>query len=238
MRENDKSLFGKGVYTIPEAAALAGVSAAALRRWSLGYRYRSDDEEKRSPAVWNREVGDIDGQIVLTFLDLMEARFIHAFRKHHVSWNAIRAAAKEAADMFGDSHPFTRKRFKTDGNRIFAEIERRGEVKLFDLNRRGWVFQEIVGPSLYRGVEFENDQAVRWFPLYPKKTIVVDPTRSFGRPITEKGIPTDVLAAALLGMGGDVDATAAWYDVPAATIRTAAAFESRQTAQQTLAEAA
>jgi uncharacterized protein (DUF433 family) len=238
MVEAGNSLLGKGMYTVPEAASLAGIPVAALRRWSLGYRYKRDADVKHSPAVWDREIEDIDGQVVLSFLDLMEARFVRAFRKHRVSWTAIRTAAKEAADLFGDSHPFTRRRFRTDGQRIFAEIERRGEVKLFDLNRRGWVFQQIVDPSLYRGVEFENDQAARWFPLYPKKTIVVDPARCFGRPVTMEGIPTDTLAAAMSGMGGDAAATAAWYNVPTATVRAAAAFESRQAVQAVLAEAA
>jgi uncharacterized protein (DUF433 family) len=225
--EQDTALIGKGLYTIPEAATLLGIPAPSIRRWSLGYAYRKRAEIRSKPPVWSRELIETDGSVALTFLDLMEARFIDAFRKHKVSWGAIREASKMAAEMFGDAHPFTRKRFRTDGKRIFTEIERQGQIKLFDLNRRGWVFHEIVEPSLYRDVEFENDQTARWFPLYPSKAIVVDPVRSFGRPITAEGIPTDTLVAGLVGVGQDIQAASAWFGIPVATVRAAMAFERR-----------
>jgi len=232
------SLIGAGVYSIPEAALLTGVSAASIRRWSSGYAYKKSGVERSVPAKWAREFEAIDGQTVLSFLDLMEARFIRAFRRYNVSWAAIRAAAEQASELFHDTHPFTRQRFQTDGKRIFARIEARDDVRLFDLNRKSWVFSSIVDPSLYRGVEFERDQVARWYPMFPNRTVVLDPKRGFGRPITREGIATDILVAALDSAGGNFDETARWYGVPSASVRAAAAFEARMRSVNPTAAAA
>jgi uncharacterized protein (DUF433 family) len=177
--------------------------------------------------VWRGDIEEINGHTALSFLDLMEVRFIRAFRRHRVSWPAIREAAGLACEMFGDGHPFTRQRFRTDGVRIFQQIEERGEVRLFDMNRKSWVFHEIVSPSLYEGVEFSEDQVARWFPMWPRKTIVLDPHLSFGRPIVAKGsVPTDVLAAAAKAEGS-AEAVARWYQIPPGMVRAAIDFENR-----------
>lgn len=227
LKSHGKELIGAGIYTVAEAALLADVPAASIRRWSSGYTYKKSGIAHAAPPKWVRAFAEIDGQTVLSFLDLMEARFIRAFRRHNVSWAAIRAAAQEASELFGDTHPFTRRRFQTDGKRIFARIEASGDMRLFDLNRRSWVFSTIVDPSLYRGVEFERDQAARWYPMYPKKTVVLDPSRGFGRPITNEGVATDILDAALGAAHGNVDEVARWYGVSAASVRAAAWFEAR-----------
>jgi hypothetical protein len=42
----------------------------------------------------------------------------------------------------------------------------------------------------------------RWFPLgISRKSVVTDPARSFGRPITSAGIPTEVLNKAVIVEG-------------------------------------
>src|SRR5262249_16890866 len=154
MESNAETLIGVGVYSIAESSDLTDVPARAIRRWSVGYRYQHEGETRHSFPVWRRDITPLDGRIALSFLDVMEIRFIHSFRCHRVSWPAIREAAKIACDLFKDRHPFTRGRFKTDGTRIFRQIEDSGKIKLFDLNRVSWVFNEIVEPSLYRGIEF------------------------------------------------------------------------------------
>ncbi len=234
------SLIGVGIYSVSEAAALTGVATRTIRRWSTGYRRSEGDGAHERPPVWRRDIPDIDGHTALSFLDMMEVRFIRAFRDHDVTWPAIRAAARIACEMFQESHhPFTRGRFRTDGNRIFRKIEDAGEIRLFDLNRESWVFAEIVEPSLYRGVEFEADQVAKWFPLFPNRAIVVDPAVAFGRPVTAKeGVPTDVLAASLEANGGSVDHVAKWYDVSAATVRAAARLEAQLLARAVPAAAA
>jgi uncharacterized protein (DUF433 family) len=219
-------LIGKGLYSAPEASSLTGVPSASIRRWLGGYKYRQGDKQRASAPVWQGDIPRLDTHLVLSFLDMMEVRFIQSFRQHHVSWAAIREAAERACEMFGDHHPFTRGRFRTDGNRIFHQIQQQGDVRLFDINRRSWVFNDIVEPSLYRGVELADDQVARWYPMHPNRHVVVDPRIAFGRPIlAEEGVPTDIIAAAVAANGSDVSHVAKWYGVKPQSVRAAVAFE-------------
>ena len=58
--------------------------------------------------------------------------------------------------------------------------------------------------------------------------VVVDPARNFGRPTdNDTGVPTDVLAAALVAEGGDAARVARWWGVPVEAVEQAAEFEVR-----------
>lgn len=221
-------MVGIGVYTVAEAARLTATPAASVRRWMLGYRYRRHGLARERPSLWHPDIEPFDGRVALSFLDLMEVRFIGAFRRHGVSWPAIRRAAEIACDMFQDAHPFARRRFRTDGERIFQQVDKGGEVSLFDLNRQSWVYNAIVAPSLYAGIEFSGEQMTRWFPVGGSSAIVIDPKIAFGRPtVAEKGVPTDTIAAAVRAHDGDHAEVARWFDLPVRAVKAAAKFERR-----------
>jgi len=224
-----ENLIGVGLYSASEAAALTGVPVASIRRWLQGYKYRRNGILRECAPVWAGDVLKINGQLSLSFLDMMEARFIRYFRIHHISWQAIHEAACLACDMFKDSHPFTRGRFRTDGKRIFHQVEDSGKVKLFDMNRHSWVFNEIIESYLYADVELFDDQVYRWFPIFPDREIIIDPNIAFGRPILrEEGIPTDVIAAAFSANDSDVSAISRWYKIKPKSIKAAVSFEARR----------
>lgn len=227
MLRNVEPLVGIGLYTLPEAARLTRVPQQTIRRWLFGYSYRFGGKKISSPPVWEGQVPRINSTLGLGFLDLMELRFLHAFRGHGVSLHAVRLAAKRAGEIFQQDHPFARKRFLTDGRRIFAEIvEAAGETQLLDLVKSQYAFQRVVQPSLYHSLEFsDGDEAVRWYPMWPRRHVVVDPQRSFGRPVTIEGhVPTDRLASAVR-IEGSVDRVARLFDLPARAVRAAVAFE-------------
>ena len=117
----------------------------------------------------------------------------------------------------------------TDGRRIFVKMLEQtdtGEAKLLDMVRSQYAFHRIVSPSLYASVEFsEQGEALRWYPMWPKRQIVVDPKRAFGRPIVAReGVPTVTLAkaAAVEETAGHV---AKWFDVSSQAVHAAVAFE-------------
>lgn len=220
-------LVGIGLYTVPEAARLTRVPSQSIRRWIGGYTYRRAGNVRESPPVWSSQIPRTEGTVCLGFLDLLEIRFVNAFRRHGVSWSVIRLAAKRACDVFRQDHPFSRQRFKTDGRSIFAEIiEAEAETKLLDLVRSQYAFHKVVSPTLYASLDFSShDEAIRWYPMWPKRQIVVDPQRAFGRPIVAReGVPAAALAKAV-EVDGSTENIAKWYDVSKQSVEAAVAFE-------------
>lgn len=234
MAQRRQSLLGVGVYTVPEAARLTGVSTPRIRRWLTGYTFASRVAQRSSSPVWERQIVSSGGELVLSFRDLLEVRFVDAFRRHGVSWKVIRLAAERAAGVIEDSHPFSTRRFKTDGRSIFAEIvQKTGEESLLDLAKSQYELKTIVEPFLFEGLEFAeiSGAPVRWWPLGLDRRVVIDPERSFGQPIvTPESVPTSILAKAVKAEEGSIDAVARWYLVHPKSVRDAVEFENRLTA--------
>jgi uncharacterized protein (DUF433 family) len=131
-------------------------------------------------------------------------------------------------DVVHDPRPFSTRRFRTDGKTIFFEITdgvREGE--LVDLKRRQNVFHRIVEPSLH-DLEFDADVLARWYPLgMSRKSIVVDPGRSFGRPIvSDGGVPTETILGAVEAEGSP-ERVARLYELPLGAVRDAFSFEEQ-----------
>jgi len=225
----DSSLIGVGLYTVPEAARLTGIAQGRLRRWLRGYTYRAGEGRAASAPIWRRQVPDIDGTLGLGFLDLMEARFVDAFREASVPWRVIRLCAERARELSAGDHPFSSQRFRTDGRTIFTEvIDQAGETQLLDLVKSQFAFARVIGPSLYAGIEFsESDTPARWWPLGRQALIVIDPARSFGQPIvSDGGVPTSVLVDAVAAEGS-VAKVARLFRLQPQSVRAALRFEQR-----------
>lgn len=224
---DEGQLIGIGLYTFPEAARLTNVGSRTIRRWVVGYDYKYTGETRHVSSVWSADHPSIVGTDGVSFFDLIEVRFVQAFRQEGITWPEIRRAAEEARSVFGTRHPFAAKRFSTDGRRIFLELaEHTGKKHLLELSRSQYAFDRIIRPTL-RGVEFSNETAARWYPLFPKKHVVIDPARAFGRPIVDKySIPTEVLAKAAFAEGS-TRRTADLYDVDRDAVEAAIEFEER-----------
>jgi uncharacterized protein (DUF433 family) len=225
----DFDLFGVGLYTVAEASRLTGVAPARLRRWLRGYTYRAGNRVATPGPVWRRQVPDIDGTVGLGFLDLIEARFVDAFCRASVPWPVIRRCAEQARALIGSDHPFSSRRFRTDGRSIFADVvDKAGEQQLLDLAKSQFAFGRVIGPSLYSGIEFsESDMPARWWPLGQETPVVIDPERSFGQPIvSDAGVPTRTLADAVAAEGS-VATVARLFRVERRVVRAAIRFERR-----------
>ena len=236
--------LGRGVYSAKEGLRLLNfsrpgttpsdrVSRSTVVRWLRGYEHGGDTDLAKtrksfSPPLWRPDYDVADSDLIeISFRDLIELRFVKAFRDIGLSLIAIRDCYQRAAEEVRDERPFSTQRFRTDGKTIFLEItEGVKEGKLIDLRRRQNVFKTIVEPSL-RDLEFEASTVARWFPLGIKqKAVVIDPSRSFGQPIVSVGVPTEILANAVK-VEGSVEAVAALYDVPKGDVRSAIDFERR-----------
>ena len=228
MSGGTESFLSTGIYTVPDAARLARVSAGRIRRWLRGYRFRTKKKEHHSRALWHGQLEPINRSLALGFLDLIEIRFVDAFLKAGVKWMILRKAHEKGAALFKTSHPFCTKGFATDGRQLFVDLHKEtGERSLLDIVNDQHVFTGIITPFL-KELEFDvNRTLLRWRPATSRRLIVLDPTRSFGRPIVSRhGVPTEILARAAK-VCDSVEEVSRWFEVPKAEIEDAVEFEQQ-----------
>lgn len=229
-------VLGRGVYGSGDALRLINfhrgdiasrfVSPSTVRRWLRGYDFEANGEVHHSEPLWTPDYSNDNEVIEVSFRDLIELRFVKAFRDLGLGLPTIRECFERAVEWVHDERPFSTQRFRTDGKTIFLEITGNvAEGEMIDIKLRQRVFSRIVEPSL-RDLEFDADVVARWFPLgMSKKSVVLDPARSFGRPILSGyGIPTEVLADAV-GVEGSPERVARSFEVPVSAVRDAVAFE-------------
>lgn len=217
--------IGTGLYTPQEAAGMMpGLSASRIARWTRGTQYRDRTGTCRTVEPIVRRPGAAAGDTLLTFRELIEVHLVHLFLRAGVSFQEVRLASSILAERLGSEHPFVYRRLRTDGKRIFADLE---EGTLETLRNGQLVFTDVIAPYL-RNLDYDpDDYACRWYPLGRERSVVVDPRRAFGQPTTTRGIPTSVLAGDVAA--GQSVADVAWcYDVPESVVRDALTFE-RQT---------
>jgi uncharacterized protein (DUF433 family)/DNA-binding transcriptional MerR regulator len=208
------------------SAAVRHVSRNTVARWLRGYDFGTDGQGHSEP-LWRPDYLNDDNLIEFSFRDLIELRFVKAFRDIGLALPTIRECYLRAAEEVHDERPFSTQKFRTDGKTIFLEImEGIQEAKLVDLRHRQNVFRTIVEPSL-KDLEFDASTVARWFPLgITRKSVVIDPARAFGRPIAASGVPTEVLSRAVT-TEGSVAKVVHLYSVSTAEVKDAVAFEKR-----------
>ncbi len=220
-------LLTTGIYSIPDAARLVRVSPARMRGWFQGY-----SQATRGPLLSN-QLERIDSKAAITFINLIEARFIREFARHGVSIQSIRVMAENAQEMLESDHPFaTNIVFQTDGKIIYAILDKTvddtKDKGLLNLKSKNYAFYEIIKESLRKGVEYSSDGLAKSW--YPRKNdapnVIVHPSFAFGRPVTDKdGVPTRALFDAFQGEGETYESVGYWYDVPPEIVKQAVKFE-------------
>lgn len=207
--------LGVGLYSIPEAARLVGTYDGNIRRW---IEPLTDLIPRTFPI----------SEHTLSFLELMELHFIKMFRDSGVSLQTIRKAAKAAAKKFRVDYPFAVRRFDTDGKTIFATLLDREDDReaVEDLKRGQYVFTTILKPFFLKMDYRASREALRFWPQNKEGRVVLDPTRSFGKPIdSQTGVQTQALHEAVIANGGEMALVADWFDVPIEAVKSAVVFE-------------
>lgn len=218
--------LGAGIYTLPMAAKLAQTSPAKMRGWVSGFQ--NSGRGPLLPSDFERSAG----RIAISFTNLVEALFVKSFCDFGNTIQGIRFMYNEAKNLLGD-HPFAREFiFKTDGKTLYVKmLEKFGEdeakEKLYNLRRRNWAMEEILGPSLHDALVYKDGIA---HVLYPRKAdfpnVVINPMYAFGNPVIgENGIPTSTLRDAVRAEGGNYETVAEWYEVAPHEVREATRFE-------------
>lgn len=224
------AFVGRGVYSVPEAARLTGVSRTRITRWIRGYVHGAEGARRRSPRVWTSDLPPIGAALALSFKDLMEVRFLAAFRDAGVSWKTLRETHRAASAQLHSDHPFSTARFRTDGREIFLDLTASSRERgVVEIRTRQAYFDEIVRP-MFQGLEIADGELRRWWPLGTQRSVVLDPERSFGAPIVREGVATRIIASA--SAANSAAEIARWYEISRASVRDALEFETRRGSQR------
>lgn len=215
-------LLEAGIYTIPQVAELVNAPQANVRVWVEGHTGKQD------PIIDN-QIGRVGGKTAISFVNLMELRFIATFVKAGVRLQDIRKIMDEVRNLLNHPHPFATKAvFKTDGKKIVAATARRRGLNLvYDLKSRNLEMPSVVMRTFKEDVVFDpSGEVAAWKPR-PKiaPNVIVHPKFSFGRPILDRSrIPTATLAKAVKAEGS-AGFVADTFGIPERYVRQAVRFE-------------
>lgn len=235
------SPLGLGLYPLRDAARLVQLDARTARRWALGYDYTYHGAPRHSPGVMSLTDSSCAGDPDLTFAEMLTLRLVKGFREAKLSLRTIKRVAEVAARDFGTPTPFVSKRFRTDGRKVFVELQEVQPVndepattprerKMIEVLTGQHAFADVVEPSLFANVDWHDDIAARWWPLGRARAVVLDPAMVFGAPsIANTRVPTATLAQAVRAEGGGdaaISAVAEWYGLSTTQVRDALNFET------------
>lgn len=181
-----------------EAARLLRTPRRTISRWAVGYVQELRHGKKAYEPVIDWEAGD-----AFTFGDLVELMYVRGFRHGGVPLDEIRRTAKKYRGEWETPYPLATKRFATDGRNLLLK---EGEVWKHAFSGQHRLFFEELGAKLVHVGDFTSE----WRPLGAERSVVVNPGRSFGKPIDDaSGAHTYVLSQALAA--GDPAARIAWW---------------------------
>jgi uncharacterized protein (DUF433 family) len=181
-------------YTLPEGAAFIDRPTSTVRRWALGnVRTREGLTRRDEPLI--RVDGLPGSSIVLSFLNLLELRFLGSYRKR-VPLQAIRRALDYAAQELDEERPLLTVEFKVNGKSLFLRFaELSDDPYLVNASERGQLAWPAALEQFIQAVDYEENSAVRWWPLGRSQPVIIDTRVNGGLPSTaESGVRTRAIA--------------------------------------------
>ena len=174
-----------------------------------------------------------DGGPTLSWSNLAEAHVLAALRRlHGIPMRNIRSALEFVEKRYGWEHPLIQAGFRTDGVQLFVEelgktinASQRGQLAIdlaLRLDRLEWEEGSGLATVLFPFVARRGENE--------PKHVVIDPRRSFGRPvIAGSGVPTEAIAERFLA-GDSPEHLAGDFRLSMESVLEAIRYESRAAA--------
>ena len=233
----------RGAYPLKEAARLARMPTQTASRWLRGnsFTYKGERRKTRGvPSLTERFSSPTAGRgaPILDFEELLTLLLVRAFQTRGLSIQRIKKAAERAQERYDVQNPFVTKQFKSDGSKVFIDLDPEAhgkERELIDLLSDQRQFRDVVEPSLFKDVVFVGERAGQWWPRGRDKDIVVEPDHQGGAPyVSGTGVRTEVVSEMVEAEGGGEEGKAAaadWFGLTVGQVEHAVEFEDwlRQT---------
>lgn len=216
--------LGKGIYSIPEAAAILNMPVSKVRRWVKKYWELEFLQLADASYTWGER-----REKAFHFLTLIEIIAVDSFREIGVSFPKIKLAHSKLSEILETNYPFAHAELMTDGKRIFHHYL---EESLLEVDeKQQFSFTQLVAPYCQK-IDFQdkNHLAERFWPLGKDHDIVVDPHHSFGQPVI-KGTNTAVETIySMLNAGESAKFVASIYDLNLNAVEDVMSFMKRSAA--------
>ncbi len=212
-------------YSVQDAALCLRLSPATLRAWFFGRSYRTREGDKASPPPIRP--ADFKRRL-LSFVNLVEAQFLRGLRtREKFTLPQVRRALDELTRHAPQPHPLAFEDFLTDGAELF--VEKFG--KLISLDKAGqFAMKEALSTHLRR-IERNATGPILFFPFVRaedvsgSRTISIDPTVQFGRPVLHGTRVTTAELASRVRAGDTIEDVAEDLDLSPETVKEAILFE-------------
>ena len=181
-------------YTIPEAAAFIDRPSSTVRRWALGHRRTQRGQRVRDEPLIVID-GDRHDSVALSFVNLLELRFLAGYRRR-VPLQSIRRALEFSASVLHVDRPLLSLEFKIHGKSLFLRYAAEGsDDYLLNASRRGQLAWPDALDEFIESIDYEDEIARRWWPLGRSEPVIVDTLLNGGRPSTAlAGVRTIAIA--------------------------------------------
>jgi uncharacterized protein (DUF433 family) len=234
MVDANPHIYDQAAYRAAEAARILGLPVGTVNAWCFGHDYRQPDGK---PKQFRRVIEPADPKHrELSFVNLCELHLLGVIRRQHgVKLVQVRKAIDFLRSRLDVARPLATQRFLTNGVALFVEHA----DELLNVSEQGQqALRDDFAQALAR-IEFgRHGGPVLLFPFTRSTThgneqprsVVVDPARSFGRPVLAGIFVRTQVIQERFRAGDTIAEMAEDYEVPAATIEEALRFEHRSAA--------
>ncbi|NBC04557.1 MAG: DUF433 domain-containing protein [Bacteroidetes bacterium] len=215
--------LGKGIYSIPDAAAILNMPMSKVRRWVKKYWELEFLQDVGEGYTWGES-----REKAFHFLTLIEIIAVDSFREIGVSFPKIKLAHTQLSDLLNTKYPFAHAELMSDGKRIFYEMD----SSLLEMDKKQqFSFTKLVAPYCKK-IDFQDKThlAERFWPLGKDHQIVVDPHHSFGQPIIKGTNTTVETIYSMLNAGESPEFVASIYDLNLKAVEDVLSFMKRNAA--------
>lgn len=215
--------LGKGIYSIPDAAAILDMPVSKVRRWVKKYWELEFLKGVDEAYTWGES-----REKAFHFLTLIEIIAVDSFREIGVSFPKIKLAHELLTNLLDTPYPFAHAELMSDGKRIFYDVD----TALLEMDQKQQLsFTNLVAPYCKKIDFLEKTQlAERFWPLGKDHEIVVDPHHSFGQPVIKGTNTTVETIYSMLNAGESPEFVASIYDLNLNAVEDVMSFMKRNAA--------
>jgi uncharacterized protein (DUF433 family)/DNA-binding transcriptional MerR regulator len=191
--------IGTGIYSVYDASRIVGRSVGRSTPRQIRYWVREGFSESLS----------VEGNILLSFQDLVSLEMVSRFRERGISLQAIRFADRRLRMRHPDlRHPFASSVFYTDGQRVWTLVGDETDPDMVEIIGRvdQFVWKQVIETFAVE-ITLVDGQATCW---RPNNWVEINPHIQFGEPVVAGTRVTVRTVASNLEVGTAAE-VAQWY---------------------------